>query len=246
MATDYRQPGRRRAGKLSTGIDAIDRRLAGGFQTGAVVALVTPPAAQSHAIFEQLLRRRPTVYVTTLRSQPAIESSLGQFSGAEFAISVQEVGEAAAGNSNALQELTGSEIHTLNTEERDRLLDDVYGVVETIDSSVNVIVDPANPLERCQRRSAYQNLLKKLTTKMIETDSLCLFHCTEMDDVPQFRETTLTVADVVWELDVVTGRKDNLEIQTRIPKNRGGDAVLEKVTLVVQGGDVYADDSRNI
>lgn len=232
--------------KLSTGIDSIDRRLEGGIQSGSIVALLTPPTAQSHSLLQQVMKQRETVYITTLRTRESIENDLSHLSDDEMALSICEVGEAMTRHSNKMERLTGSRIHTINTSERDTLLDDINEVLDTIGDSVNVIIDPANPLERGESRTAYQNLLKSLSTTLIETNSIGLLHCTRLETPPLFRETTLTVADVVWELDVVSGRKNDLEIQTRIPKNRGGDAVLEKITLVIEGDTVYTDDSRNI
>lgn len=236
----------RSAGTLSTGIESLDRRLNGGIQAGSVVAFLTPPAAQSHTVLQQLMRERPTVYISTLRSHSAIENQLRHGSDIDFDVTIREVGSSAKDNHELVQELSGSEIHSLNTTERDTLLDDVYDIVTEVEGTVNVIVDTANPLERSDSRSAYQKLLKELSTILLETDSLAVLHCTNLDDDPEFRESTLTVADVVWELDVVSGRKENLEIQTRIPKNRGGEAVLEQVSLILRGDDVYTDDSRNI
>lgn len=232
--------------KLPTGIDSIDRQLGGGIEAGSLVSFLTPPAAQSHSILEQLMKERPTTYITTLRSRRAIQHDLQHYSSDEIEISIYEVGEACTEMSNKMEQLVGSEIHRLNTIDRETTLDDIDEIVKSVDTSVNIIIDPVNPLERSDSRVAYQNLLKNLKSKILETDSLCILHSTRLESPPPFRETSLTMSDVVWELDVVSGRKDNLEIQTRIPKNRGGDAVLEKVTLVVYGTEVYTDDSRNI
>ena len=232
--------------KLSTGISAIDRRLDGGFSPGSVVALVTPPAAQSHALIQQVMRERPSVYVTTVRSAASIENDLAGQRWEEVPVSIQEVGEAVQEERRMLHELTGSKIHAAKTVERDHVLDEIYEVVQQVEQSCTVVVDPVNPLERSPDRTDYQNLLSKVASRLLETDSLALLHCTLLEDPPDFRETTLTLADVVWELEVVSGRRDDLEIQTRIPKNRGGPAVLERLTLLVDGDDVVTDDSRNI
>ena len=232
--------------RRSTGIAAIDRRLDGGFKAGSLVALVTPPAAQSHAILQQIMTERPTVYITTLRSAAAISNDLDELATDEAPVSIEAVGEAVHGENQLMHELTGSQIHAAKTVERDPILDQVFDVVQRIDGVCNVIIDPVNPLERSESRRDYQNLLSKLAVRLLETGSIGILHCTLLEDPPDFRETTLTMADVVWELDIVSGRKKNLEIQTRIPKNRGGDAVLERITLLVRGSNVYTDDSRNI
>lgn len=232
---------------LSTGIAAIDRRLGGGFKAGSLVALVTPPAAQSHAIIQQLMRQRPSVYVTTLRSASAIENELnGLGEDEETPVSIQEVGEAVQEEKRLLHELAGSQIHAAKTVERERVLDQVYDVVQQVDAACTLVLDPVNPLERSTDRTDYQNLLSKVAERLLDTGSLGLLHCTLLVEPPDFRETTLTVADVVWELDIVSGRRNDLEVHTRIPKNRGGDAVLEELTLLIENGRVVTDDSRNI
>lgn len=232
--------------RLSTGISAIDRRLDGGFKAGSLVALVTPPAAQSHAVIQQLMRQRPSVYVTSLRSAASIKNELNGLGHEDAPVSIQEVGEAVQEENKLLHELSGSQIHAAKTVERDQILDQVFEVVQRVDGVCNMVVDPVNPLERSQSRTDYQNLLSKVAERLLETGSLGLLHCTLLEEPPTFRETTLTMADVVWELDIVPGRRNDLEIQTRIPKNRGGDAVLEELTLLVENGRVMTDDSRNI
>lgn len=232
--------------RLSTGISAIDRRLDGGFKAGSLVALVTPPAAQSHAVIQQLMHQRPSVYVTSLRSAASIEHELNGLGDGDLPVSIQEVGEAVQEENKLLHELSGSQIHAAKTAERERLLDQVYEVVQRVDGVCNLVVDPVNPLERSQSRTDYQNLLSKVAERLLDTESVGLLHCTLLEEPPSFRETTLTFADVVWELDIASGRRNDLEIHTRIPKNRGGAAVLEDLTLLVEDGRVMTDDSRNI
>lgn len=231
---------------LTTGIDTIDRRLGGGIQPGSLVSLVTPPSLQSHPILFELIRERPTVYIATLRGRSAIENDLAPLAGEDTEVSIQAVGGAAIGGSRNLTEFTDSQIYSINTTERERTFDDIVETVQTVQDSVNIIIDVANPLERSQSRQDYQTFLRSLKEKLIETDSLALLHCIQLESPPPYREETLSFADVVWELDIVAGRKKALEIQSKIPKNRGGEAILEKMTLNVNEDRVYIDDSRNI
>lgn len=231
---------------LSTGIRSLDRRLGGGFHAGSLVTLVTPPAAQSHAILRELIDERPTVYLTTLRSATSVEGELDRSATNGTQLTVRAVGEAASRPSAKLQQFAGSAVYGVETSDRDSLLDDVSEIVEQIDGVANVIVDPANPLERVDSRSAYQELLRRLGTVLTDTGGLGLLHCPSMDDPPAFRETTLTVSDAVWELDVVSERRDRLDLHTRIPKNHRGNAILENVSLLVRDDSVGTDDSRSI
>ncbi len=231
---------------LSMGIDAIDRRLGGGFEAGSLVSLITPPSAQSHAVLSELIRQRPTLYITTLRSKTAIEKTFDSLRDEDTTVTIEAVGNAGGGASSKLSQLTDSEIHSIKTTERDRIMDEISETIESVHETTNIIIDVVNPLERSSSRGDYQNLLRTISEKLIETDSLGLLHCVQLESPTPFRETTLTFSDVLWELEVVPGRKNSLEIHSRIPKNRGGEAILEDMTLVIDGDTVYIDDSRNI
>lgn len=230
---------------LTTGIDDIDDKLNGGFLPGSLVCLLTEPNTPSHAVLQQAMRQRPTVYISTLRPASVVETELTQGINQDTDVRVEEVGEAATDH-DMLHELTDSKIHTANTTDPDRVFDEVYEVVRDIDDHQNVIIDPMNPLERNTSRVDYKNLLSQLARILLNAKSIAIFHCTTLGDPPAYRETTLTAADVVWEFDTVTGKNDDLKVQTKIPKNRGGDAVLEKIDLIVSDSRVSADQSRSI
>jgi hypothetical protein len=230
---------------LSTGIRDIDTKLGGGFRPGSVVALVTAPNTPSYAVLQELMRQRRTLYVSTLRPASVVENDLPSGVDSTTDVSLEEVGKASTQNL-MLHELTGSEIHAAKTTEQDRLFDDVYETVSGIDEPHNVIVDPMNPLERNSCRADYKQLLSRIAAQLHDSESVGLFHCTTLGDPPAFRETTLTVADVVWELNTVADKNGDLKLQTQMPKNRGGDALLERIDLVVNGSRVTADQSRSI
>lgn len=230
---------------LSTGIRDLDAKLEGGFEPGSLVALVTSPNTPSYAVLHELMRQRPTVYISTLRPASLVETDLPSGMDQMTSVSLEEVGEASAEN-QMLHALTGSDIHAAATAEPDRLFDEVYTIVEQVDERHNVIIDPANPLERNSCRADYNKLLSRLAVHLQETDSIGVFHCTSLEDPPAFRETTMTVADVVWELNKTTDKNGNITIQTHIPKNRGGETLLDWMELVVRGSSVTADKSRTI
>lgn len=230
---------------LTTGIRDIDAKLGGGFSPGSLVALVTSPSTPSYAVLQELMRQRRTLYISTLRPASVVENDLPGGEDPTTDVRIKEVGKASTQNV-MLHELTGSDIHAAKTTEPDRIFDDVYDIVEGMDDGYNVIVDPMNPLERNACRADYKQLLSRLAALLHQSGSLGLFHCTSLGDAPAFRETTLTVSDVVWELDTVTDNNGNLKVQTQMPKNRGGNALLERVDLVVNESRVTADKSRSI
>lgn len=232
--------------KLSTGVDSVDRRMSGGLKAGSMMAIESPPAFQIHTLIQQLMQERPTLYITTLRSESSVQNDIDQNSIDNFPVTIEEIGVAQSGRSEAMRRFTDSSIYSINTTESENFLDDIFDIISTIEEGHNVIIDPVNPLERSESRKAYQKLLREFSAELIETEGLGILNCLTLEEPPEFRETTLTFADVVWELDVVEGRQRDLEIRTRIPKNRGGDAILEDMTLRVTGSQMQVDDSRNI
>jgi KaiC/GvpD/RAD55 family RecA-like ATPase len=230
--------------ELSTGVAGLDRRLDGGLEAGSLLAIVTPPAAQSNALIHELMEERPTRYITTMRSLAAIERELDLAFNGDVSTTVEEVSDTLALDNDALKQLTDDRTYTAEVGNSGAVLDDVYEQIQQIDGGTNLVIDAANPLERSDRRNAYQGLLNELKETVLEEDSLGVLHCITLEDVPSLRETTLTTADVVWELDIGSvGR--GVEFQMQIPKNRTGTAVLDDITLKI-GREVRIDDSRNI
>lgn len=234
------------AGELSTGVPTLDRRLEGGLYPGDILALVAPPATQSQTLLYQLMDERPTLYVSTLRPEGSVQRDFDKHGGIDDAYWIETTGNKLTMEGELIHELTGTRTYTGNSAVKDDPLDDLYEFVEAIEGSINVIVDPVNPLERGDSRDAYNETLSFLSAKLAETDSLGVLLCYTSDSQPAFRDLTLIVADVVWELDLVTVSKGNVEYQLRVPKNRGGTTITEDLSLDIRGRGVTVDDSRTI
>lgn len=230
--------------ELSTGVTGLDRRLGGGLEAGSLLAIVTTPATQSHALIHELMEERPTLYITTMRSQAAIERELQLAHNGNISVTVEEVSNATSLDNDALKQLTDDRTYTAEIGDKEVVLDDVYEEIQRIDGRANVVIDATNPLERSDKRNAYQGLLNALKERVLKTGGLGVLHCITLEGAPQLRETTLTNADVIWELDVGRVGK-HLEFQMQIPKNRTGEAVLDEITLKI-GRSISIDDSRNI
>ena len=230
---------------LSTGIDAIDQRLQGGLTAGNLVAVVSPPDAPSSRLLYQLMRQRPTTYLSTLRPRSAVADELMQVDGGSMDVTIEEIGDVKQKN-NMLHAFTDSSVYSANTTDRERILDEVNDIVYSIDGSRNVVVDPMNVLESSESRSAYQRLLRSVGDRLREVDGLGLFHCLDFGEPPKLRETTMTIADTVWNIDLVTDNDDNLAMEVTIPKNRRGPIIFEKMTVRVDKAKVYTDRSRAI
>lgn len=226
--------------RVSTGIDTIDRELSGGVKPGSLVAIVAGPAMQSEALLHQIARTQQTLYLTTLRDPAAVEETLDD-SGDIF---VKDVRSRRPMDNEFLEEASGSRSYWLSFDNSDSVLDTVYETVRKIDRELHVVVDPANPLEETENRDAYSEVLNELKATLLETGGLGVLHCISLDDVPPLRDVTLTICDVIIELELVS-LKSRAEYQLRIPKNRGGVPLLEDTTLVIDS-DIWVDESRNI
>ncbi|WP_416841595.1 RAD55 family ATPase [Haloferax sp. DFSO52] len=203
--------------RLSTGIDVLDQMLLGGIPMGSVVALVGAPASQSELFLYELAPRRPTRYLTTERSQNAVEAVLNARGDADSVTVMQvDLADPAAG---------------------------VSSFIETIPNETTLIIDPTDVLERLDHLS-YVELLQRLKQRMVETDGIAVLHCLDGNRVPEERDTTLYHADVVFALSTRID-DDEIENYLAIPKFRGNRALNETIKLDL-GERVIVDTSRNI
>ena len=232
----------RREQRLSTGIDAVDRHMSGGIEPGSLIALMAGPTMQSEAILHQLIEMRQTLYLTTLRAATAVEDDLERVSADD--VFVEYAGADRTMNNELLREITGSRSYTPSFTNEGTLLDTVYEMVQDVDRQANVILDPVNPLEETDNKSAYAEVLNELKTAILETGGIGILHCITLEEAPRFRDLTLTLADVVWDLKLVS-LTNELEYQLTIPKNRGGTPVLDEISIVFEN-NVWVDESRNI
>lgn len=205
--------------RLSTGIDALDRRLDGGPRPGSLIALTAPPASQSGPLFHALMRERPTLYATTFRTEAAVRDEFDYLFDLDSDIVVEHVGiqKPVKGVHEALQAV----------DDRPR----------------NVIIDTTNPLENA-RREQYVDFLNGLKGYLLDSGGLAMLHCTESDPSPALRDVTLTVADVVWQLDVVI-QNNSVENQLTVPKFRTREVVDDVIKLDL-GRNATVDTSRGL
>jgi len=226
--------------RVSTGIEAIDRELAGGVEPGSLVAVVAGPAMQSEALLRQMAGTQQTLYLTTLRDPVAVEQTFD----ADADIFVKDVRSRRSMENEFLENAPGSKSYWLSFDNSDSVLDTVYETVRKIDRQLNVVVDPTNPLEEADNRDAYSEVLNELKSRLLDTGGLGVLHCVTLEEQPTLRDVTLTICDVVIELELASLNRRQ-EYQLRIPKNRGGTPLLEDTTLVIDA-EVWIDESRNI
>lgn len=231
--------------KLQTGIETLDRKLDGGFPGGTLVGLVTPPDAPSTRILHELMKQRPTTYITTLRPKSDIGTELMRLGNGHMDVDIEEVGQVRE-KSEILHSLSESSIYSADIREQERILDEVNDIVQTVGAEENLIIDPINPLEDSESRLAYQELLRSVASKLQDVNGLGILHCLSHEEQPPFRDETLTMVDAVWNLEMGTDNEGDLALKMAIPKNRGGELILDNTTLLIDRNRVYTDISRGI
>lgn len=210
--------------RLSTGIDTLDDHLNGGPRPGTVISLAAPPDSQAESLLYSFMRKRPTLYITTVRREDAVRDELEHVLGsaAEYTIEV-------AGTQHPIRNVNQA-IEQADTDNGDE--------------PQNVIIDTMNALERTNKYNRYVDLLNAIKSYMLLTDGLALFHCCKHDSSLPLRELTLTVSDVIMDLDVVVD-KNTVQNHLTIPKFRSREVVEEVIKLKL-GQEALVDTSRNL
>lgn len=206
------------AGRLPTGITVLDRQLGGGIPAGSIVLLSASPASQSELLLYELTATRGTLYLTTVRSDQAVQDALDRFEGHAGRPTIRDI----AG---------------------DAPLDHANRLVSTLPEGANLIIDTADVLERTDH-ARYRSFLNHLQTTMVNTGGLAVLHGLKGRSVPSHRDLTEHVADVVFDLETSV---DGSEVVNRlaVPKFRGGRALEETIKLKL-ADRVAIDTSRDI
>jgi KaiC/GvpD/RAD55 family RecA-like ATPase len=206
------------AGRLPTGISVLDREIEGGLPAGSIVFLKADPASQSELFLYELTNARPTLYLTTVRSDQAVEDAISRAKTRTGSPTVRDVGG-------------------------DAPLDRANRLVGTIPEESTLIVDIVDALERSDR-GRYRRFLNELQTTMVNTGGVAILHGMKGDNTPDHRDVTEHVADVVFDLrtNVSTAEIENRLV---IPKFRGGRALREPIKLQL-AEEVRIDTSRDI
>ncbi|MEY7849566.1 RAD55 family ATPase [Natrarchaeobius sp. A-rgal3] len=205
-------------GRLETGIDVLDRKLGGGLPPGCVVAFTASPASQSELLLYELTAARGTLYLTTERSESAIEEAI-------------ESSPSSVGNPT-IRHITS-----------DDPLEEATQFVKALPDGANLIVDTMDVLERSDV-DEYVTFLNELKTRMLETDSIAVLHCLSGENEPENRSRTNHAVDAVFDLRTrIAGTE--LENHLTIPKFRHGSQPTETIKLELTE-EVAIDTSRDI
>lgn len=206
------------AERVSTGVEVLDRELAGGLPAGSVVAFQAPPASQGELLLYELTRPRPTLYLTTDRTEDAVADAFRE-----------------------TRAPTGApDIRYVSGEDP---IDAVRRAFRSAGEETTVIIDPVDGLERTTR-NRYETVLNELANHMENTGSIAILHCLSGAETPTHRATTQHMADVV--LDLRTEVKSGvIENRLAVTKFRGGRVPPETIKLDLTER-VRVDTSRDI
>jgi hypothetical protein len=206
------------AGRLSTGVDVLDRELGGGIPAGSVVSFTAPPASQAELLLFELTVPRQTLYLTTDRTEEAVKDAFDATHAPTGAPAIRY----AAG---------------------DDPLDNARRAFRAAPEGATVIIDPNDALERTDR-SRYESFLNELSNHMHNTGGVAFLHCLSGEYTPALRDTTKHMADVILDLALEV-TSSSVETRLTVPKLRGGRALLEPIKLDLQER-VRVDTSRDI
>lgn len=206
------------ADRVATGIDVLDRKLDGGLPPGTIVAYVAHPASQSELLLYELTAARRTLYLTTQRSAEAVSHAMERMATPVGTPRIRRVGG-------------------------DEPLAEAGELVGALPADANLVVDTMDVIERTDR-AEYTAFLNRLKGHLVETGSIAVLHCLKGESRPSTRETTLHVADAVFDLQSAVGATE-LETHLTIPKFRGGSAPTENIKLELSER-VSIDTSRDI
>jgi KaiC/GvpD/RAD55 family RecA-like ATPase len=202
---------------LLTGIESLDDNLDGGLYPGSAVALVADPTSQSEIILAAMTMPRPTCYLTLRRSARSVRRSLSRLPYQPDA---------------TVRGLSGDEPFETALE-----------FIENLDEPTTVIIDPVNELERLDP-DELSSFLNSAGDHLLEVGGLLVLHCLRSDAPLPGRETTTSMADVVFDL-----RTDHtgelIENYLVIPKVRSGKPIKHPVKLELTD-EVRVDTSRDI
>lgn len=204
--------------RLSTGVEVLDREIAGGLPPGSVVAYQAPAASQGELLLYELTRPRPTLYLSTDRTEDAVKDAI-------------QAANAPTGDPY---------VQLINGEDP---VDAARRAFRQAFDDMTVIIDPVDSLERTDR-ARYETMLNELKTHMMNTGGVAFLHCLKGVGEPELRSSTQHIADVIFDLDM-TVKAGELETRLSVLKYRGGRIPAEPIKLDLTER-VRVDTSRDI
>lgn len=206
--------------RLPIGIDVLDDRLNGGVRAGSIVLVSAHPISQSEVLLAKLTAPRPTLYITTQRSAQAVRRSL------------------------ALSGVDVDRCSVVSIDDADPMpINQAYEHVDSIRDGSTLIIDAVNPFEGVDPPRLWK-FLNGVQARLDQTNSVGFLHALAGRNVPDNRDLTAYLSDVVFELETDI-RGEYIENRLYVPKVRGGEPIEEVVKMGLTDG-VTIDTSRDI
>lgn len=205
--------------RIPTGVSNLDRALGGGIPTGSIITLSVHPASQAELMVHMLSKKRDTYYITTERSRESIRYEYHRSP-------------------------TGADMPTIVELDIGNPLENARDRIELIPEDQFTVFNPINVVESEASKEDYRTFLNELQEHMLDTDGITLLYALDGHSIPDTRDTTLNISDIILDLDT---KVDSGEIinELAIPKFRGGRALDETLKLELTE-TVAIDTSRDI
>lgn len=207
--------------RLKTGIQALDKKLNGGFPPGAIITCRSDSRTQSELLLHRLISRYDTIYVSTIGNEEAVK--------AEFAKSPVETGDVNVAYASP-----------------DAPLQNTKSFIEKMNDQRLIIINVVNDLEGTERvnRGSYQEFLNWVQNLQRRTGGVVFLHRYETKQESKYEYLTNSMSDIILELEEhIDG--ENIVNYLHMPKCRGAGALDERMKVKLTNG-LTIDTSRDI
>lgn len=229
---------------VPTGNAILDRHFESGLRAGSLLAIRAPPASQSEGLLYTLMQERPTLYISTLRREAAVQRDIDRVTRRDADVETASIVDEINMDSEMVKKITGGRSLSANLSEQSTPLDETFELVRSLDAQTNVILNSVSPLERAGKPRMYRTVLNELKDQVMQTSGVGILHCVNHDGKPALRETTLSIADTIWTLEHVA-KSNEQKYHLTVSKNRGAPITREKIELFLDQR-VQIDETRNI
>lgn len=229
---------------IDLGNSRLEMEMGGGLTEGSILAIVADPATQSDALIYQFMLANPATYITTLRRKDDVERNLSRLSDRLQEYEVQYAGNEVTVDGRLMQEITDSR-SLANGSGDGSQLNKTSKYIQSSEESNIIIIDPINPLEYAAKYTELKTVLNQLKETVMANDSLGILHCISSGADPELREVTLTMSDIIWELELRQLETNQHKHYLSEKKNRGKRTIQDQIELDI-GLNIDVDDTRNI
>lgn len=210
--------------RLPIGVDSLDMREPRGIPSGATVSILGDPRGMADLFLMHLIRTgRPTVYLTTVRTEQSIREELSA------------MGDGEAENLSIVETFAREE----------DLSEIVESVGDRIEVGCNLIVDSVSNLQG-EEAGSLVDALRPAYQVVAEEDALAFlyFVASDVGQLSREERELLHLSDAVFDVETGT-HNDKIETRLRLLKLRGCELPDDVIKFKV-GECLRIDTSRDI